>query len=206
MKRKGFTLIEMLVVIGIIATLMGVTIASVSKFLKSAEKARCQELVANAATAITALYQKEGAWPRALISNSNSEQGLDEKAALPLAKGGYMTLTINNAGNQLSGYDRFGIVSPWALAVVKARGTSASKSTPVPGGGTIQSHTLKYAIDLNGDGVIPGVQVGGETIDIRATAAVWCCGKDGKCEGYAKGLKKDDVFSWTIGQTREVQK
>jgi hypothetical protein len=32
------------------------------------------------------------------------------------------------------------------------------------------------------------------------------CGKDGKCEGYAKGLKKDDVFSWTIGQTREVQK
>lgn len=206
MKRKGFTLIEMLVVIGIIATLMGVTIASVSKFLKSAEKARCQELVANTATAITALYQKEGAWPRALISNSNSEQGLDEKAALPLAKGGYMTLTINNAGNQLSGYDRFGIVSPWALAVVKARGTSASKSTPVPGGGTVQSHTLKYAIDLNGDGVIPGVQVGDETIDIRATAAVWCCGKDGKVEGYAKGLKKDDVYSWTVGQTREVQK
>ena len=135
MKRKGFTLIEMLVVIGIIATLMGVTIASVSKFLKSAEKARCQELVANAATAITALYQKEGAWPRALITNHNSDQGLDEKAALPLAKGGYMTLTVNSAGNQLSGYDRFGIVSPWALAVVKARGTSASKSTPVPGGG-----------------------------------------------------------------------
>ena len=206
MKRKGFTLIEMLVVIGIIATLMGVTIASVSKFMKSAEKARCQELVANTATAIAALYQKEGAWPRALISNSNSEQGLDEKAALPLAKGGYMTLTINNAGNQLSGYDRFGIVSPWALAVVKARGTSASKSTPVPGGGTIQSHTLKYAIDLNGDGVIPGVQVGDETIDIRATAAVWCCGKDGKIEGYSKGLKKDDVYSWTVGQTREVQK
>ena len=116
MKRKGFTLIEMLVVIGIIATLMGVTIASVSKFTKTADGARYQETVANTATAITALYQKEGAWPRALISNSNSEQGLDEKAALPLAKGGYMTLTINNAGNQLSGYDRFGIVSPWALA------------------------------------------------------------------------------------------
>lgn len=206
MKRKGFTLIEMLVVIGIIATLMGVTIASVSKFLKSAEKARCQELVANTATALTALYQKEGAWPRALITNHNSDQGLDEKAALPLAKGGYMTLTVNNAGNQLSGYDRFGILSPWALVVVKAKGSSASDSTPIPGGGTIKSHTLRYAIDLNGDGVIPGVQVGDETIDIRATAAVWCCGKDGKIEGYSKGLKKDDVYSWTVGQTREVQK
>ena len=206
MKRQGFTLIEMLVVIGIIATLMGVTIASVSKFLKSAEKARCQELVANTATALTALYQKEGAWPRALITNHNSDQGLDEKAALPLAKGGYMTLTVNNAGNQLSGYDRFGILSPWALVVVKAKGTSASDSTPIPGGGTIKSHTLRYAIDLNGDGVIPGVQVGDETIDIRATAAVWCCGKDGKIEGYSKGIKKDDVYSWTVGQTREVQK
>ena len=206
MKRKGFTLIEMLVVIGIIATLMGVTIASVSKFLKSAEKARCQELVANAATAITALYQKEGAWPKALINNHNSEQGLDQKAAVPLAKGGYMTLTLNSAKTQLSGYDRFGVVSPWALAVIKRRGTSASESTPVPGGGTIKDHVVRYAIDLNGDGVIPGVQVGGETIDIRATAAVWCCGKDGRIEGYAKGLKKDDVYSWTIGQTREVQK
>jgi prepilin-type N-terminal cleavage/methylation domain-containing protein len=206
MKRKGFTLIEMLVVIGIIATLMGVMVASVSKFMKSAERARCQELVANTATALTALYQKEGAWPKALINNHNSEQGLDQKAAVPLAKGGYMTLTLNSAKTQLSGYDRFGVVSPWALAVIKRRGTSASESTPVPSGGTIKDHVVRYAIDLNGDGVIPGVQVGGETIDIRATAAVWCCGKDGKCEGYAKGLKKDDVFSWTIGQTREVQK
>ena len=129
MKRKGFTLIEMLVVIGIIATLMGVMVASVSKFMKSAERARCQELVANTATALTALYQKEGAWPKALINNHNSEQGLDQKAALPLAKGGYMTLTVNNAGTQLSGYDRFGVVSPWALAVIKRRGTSAKEST-----------------------------------------------------------------------------
>ena len=51
MKRRGFTLIEILVVVGIIATLMGVMLASVSTFLKSADKARCQELVSNTATA-----------------------------------------------------------------------------------------------------------------------------------------------------------
>ena len=206
MKRRGFTLIELLVVIGIIATLMGVMLASVSTFLKSAEKARCQELVANTATALTALYQKEGAWPRALIKGHNSNNMLDEHAALPLAKGKYMTLTMNDSKTQLSGYDRFGVVSPWAFTVIKRHGTSSSLSTKVPGGGTIQDHVLRYALDLDGDGVIEGAPIGGETVDIRATAAVWCCGKDGKIEAYATGLRKDDVYSWTVGQTREVQK
>ena len=206
MKRRGFTLIELLVVIGIIATLMGVMLASVSTFLKSAEKARCQELVANTATALTALYQKEGAWPRALIKGHNSNNMLDEHAALPLAKGKYMTLTMNDSKTQLSGYDRFGVVSPWAFTVIKRHGTSSSLSTKVPGGGTIQDHILRYALDLDGDGVIEGAPIGGETVDIRATAAVWCCGKDGKIEAYVTGLRKDDVYSWTVGQTREVQK
>jgi prepilin-type N-terminal cleavage/methylation domain-containing protein len=206
MKRKGFTLVEMLVVIGIVAMLMGVTVASVAKFLKAAERTRCQELVANTATALAALYQREGAWPRALIANHNTEQGLDARAALPLAKGGYMTLTLNDAKTQLSGYDRLGVVSPWAAAVIKRRGASATLSTAVPGGGTIRDHVLRYAIDLNGDGVIPGVSVGGETVDIRATAAVWCCGKDGKLESYRLGERRDDVYSWTVGQTVEVQK
>ncbi|MBO4709307.1 MAG: prepilin-type N-terminal cleavage/methylation domain-containing protein [Kiritimatiellae bacterium] len=206
MKRRGFTLIEMLVVIAIIATLMGVMLASVSKFIKSADKARCQELVANTATALTALYQKEGCWPKALIKGHNGNHLLDENAALPLAKGRYMTLTMNSSETQLSGYDRFGVISPWAFSVIKNHGTSASLSTKVPGGGTIQDHVLRYALDLDGDGVIEGVPVGGETIDIRATAAVWCCGKDGKFETYSSGLRKDDVYSWTIGQTREVRK
>ena len=190
MKRRGFTLIEMLVVIGIIATLMGVMLASVSMFLKSAEKARCQELVANTSTALV---------------GHNSNNILDEKAALPLAKGGCMTLTMNSSKTQLSGYDRFGVISPWAFTVLKRRGSSTSLSTKVPSGGTIQDHVLRYALDLDGDGVIESVSIGGETVNIRATAAVWCCGKDGVIEAYSTGLRKDDVYSWTVGQTKEVQ-
>ena len=206
MKRRGFTLVEMLVVIGIIVALMGVTLASVSTFLKSAEKARCRELVSNTATALAVLFQREGSWPKLLRQGHGGNNLLDEKAALPLAKGGYMTLTMNDKKTQLAGYDCFGIVTPWALAEIKRKGSSASLSTKVSGGGTIQDHILRYAIDLDGDGVIPGVQVGDETVDIRATAAVWCCGKDGKIEAYSVGQRMDDIYSWTVGQTRGVQK
>ena len=208
MKRRGFTLIELLVVIGIIATLMGVMLGSVSAFLKSADKARCQELVANTATALVALYQKEGAWPRALIKGHNSNNMLDENAALPLAIGRHMTLTTNDDKTRLAGYDRFGVVTPWAFTVIKNRGTAASLSTKVPRGGTIQDHVIRYALDLDGDGVIEGVSIGGESIDIRATAAVWWCALDpsSKPYSYTDGLKKGSVYSWTVGQTREVQK
>ncbi len=201
--KKGFTLIEMLVVIGIVAILAGAMIGAYSRMTASAEKARCRELVQNTATALTALFQREGAWPRALRTVGKTEGELDERAAYPLAKGGYLSLTTE--GDRLGGYDRFGVVTPWATAVIKRRGASASLGDAVPGGGTIRDHRLRFAIDLDGDGIIDGAAVGGESVPIRATAAVWCCGKDGKIEAYATGLKRDDVHSWSYGQTQNVK-
>jgi len=34
---------------------------------------------------------------------------------------------------------------------------------------------------------------------------VWCCGADGKIETYKRGQRKDDVYSWTYGQTQGVK-
>ena len=53
--KKGFTLIEMLVVIGIIAALIAAAIGSYSGVTRAAEKAKCRELVAQVATALTTL-------------------------------------------------------------------------------------------------------------------------------------------------------
>ena len=53
MKKSGCTLVEMLVVIGIIAVLVGASIGGFSAMTKTAEKAKCQELVSNVATALT---------------------------------------------------------------------------------------------------------------------------------------------------------
>lgn len=208
--RKAFTLVEMLVVIGIIAVLVGVSVASFSKMTKSADRVRAQELADGVATALSALFQTEGNWPKRLATNGGGEGQLDENAALPLARGGYFSLTTEGSGKQatkLIGLDRFGIVTPWATDVIKRRGSSASDGDIVSGGATVANHRLYYALDLDGDGIVEA-KVGGELVKIRATAAVWSLGKSGGDGGkpwpYSVGRKKGDVYSWSHGQAQKV--
>lgn len=184
----GFTLVEMLVVIAIIGILTGASVVGYSKMIEQAENTRAQELVSNATTALTAYYQKEGYWPQAILAGAQGDNLLDEKAALPLAKKGYLSLTIDSSGLQLSGYDKFGVVTPWATTVLKKRGSSATLSTKVHGQETIKDHILRYAVDDDEDGLVDlPMEVGGKKV--RATACVWCISKSGKM-----------LTSWTKGQ------
>lgn len=202
--RNGFTLIEMLIVIGIIAVLTGASLAGFAKMRETAERAKAQELVSNVATALTALFQEEGSWPKRLIANGAEDGELDDSAAFPLAKKGYLSLTMNSDKTALDGLDKLGIIDPWGAATVKRRGRSASLSDKVAGSVTVKDHMLHYALDLDGDGFVDA-SVGGESVTIRASAAVWCAGKDGKMEAYTKGLKKDDIYSWAPGMAREAK-
>ena len=217
--KKGFSLVEMLVVIGIIAVLVGASVAGYTKMTKSAEKAKCQELVSNVATALTAMFQQEGVWPKRLASQGKTDGKLDAQTAYALVAGETAYFSLTKDDKQLAGNDRFGIVTPWAAAAVKRAGTGASLGTAV-GTMTVDDHILHYALDLDGDGKILGASVGGQAVDIRATAAVWCCGKDGVISPYPYagggsadgGANKggghnrcDDVWSWTPGQTKDVQ-
>lgn len=210
--RSGFSLIEMLVVVGIITVLIGASIGGYATMAKSADRTRCQELVSNVAVALTALYQNEGAWPKRLLRHGKEGGRLDAETAYALVANGrtYFSLTKNSDGNALGGHDRFGILTPWAQTVVKREGLSASESSKV-GTKTVQDHVLYYALDLDGDGRIEGANVGGQSVDVRATAIVWCCGKDGEVDPYpyssgsGKRTKTDDVYSWTPAQTRDVK-
>ena len=215
--RGAFTLIEMLVVIGIIAILIGASLAGYSAMTRTADKARCQELVSNVATALTMLFQNEGSWPRRLRENGATDGKLDEEAAYTLVANGRKYFSLTTRNGKLSGHDRFGIVTPWAQAVIKKQGTSASKASKV-GTMTVDDHILHYALDLDGDGRITGASVGGQSVDVRATAIVWCGGKDGVIDPYPyangsggkgssgkRGSSSDDVYSWTPAQTRDVK-
>ena len=216
--NQGFTLIEMLVVIGIIAILIAASIAGFMSAGKTAEAARTRELVANTATALGVLLQNKGQWPQRMAAEAQSGDGkLDQNAAAALGYHGYMSLSGKANANgtyTLTGADRFGIVDPWAMAVVKRyqKNGGSPDSIKVPSGGTVKDHTLHFALDLDGDGIV-NASVGGTPVDVRANAIVWSCGRDGVVSPYpyaggnqsggggankgnATGHRSDDIYSW----------
>ena len=215
--KRGFTLVEMLVVIGIIAILSAATMMGYSKIVKSARKAKTQELVSNAATALTQIFTtNDGVWPEDLLNRLKEGNGiLDEETSRVFVRFNLLGLSYNQKKSgmvgsssfdasqvRLTGKDRCGVVDGEAEAILK-RGTSAASGTAVPSGGTVQDHILHFAIDEDGDGITEAKVVGaGSKLKIRATAVVWAAGADGKVD-YSTYGRNDDVYSWRPGQVKK---
>jgi len=195
--HTAFSLIELLVSIAIIAIITGMSIAAYGKFTASAQNTRCIEFVHQVRTALEQIYQGSDSWPPALQAAAENGNGkLDKVAGAVLVKCKMMSLTHGLTENPdgTKGHDRFGIVTPWAMDYI-VHHDSASLSSKLPGGGTIEDHILRYAIDLDYDGITE-VAHGhdGGTARVRAQACVWSYGRDGKPN------TKDDVRSWSKGQ------
>ncbi len=205
--KKGFTLVEMLVVIGIIAILAGASMIGYSKVIRTAQKTKNRELVSNAATALTQILTKNnGSWPELLLEKSNGGKGrLDKDVCQVFITFDMMGLSHkadkSNGKYELIGKDRCGIVDSDAEKVLK-RSTSASEGTKVPSGGMVQDHILYFAIDEDGDGFTEAQVEGAGKLTIRATAVVWAAGPDGKVD-YGTMAHNDDVYSWTPAQVKK---
>ena len=208
--KRGFTLVEMLVVIGIIAVLAAASMVGYSMVVRSSKKARTQELVSNAATALTQILSKNnGVWPEDLLRKANGGAGrLDEEVSRVFVRFNLLGLSYNQKtanGNvgmyRLTGKDRCGVVDSDAEAVLK-RSTSATTGTKVPSGGSVQDHILYFAIDEDGDGFTEAQVEGGGNLKVRATAVVWAAGPDGKVDYSAYG-RNDDVYSWRPTQVKK---
>lgn len=207
MRKQGFTLIEMLVVLGIIGVLIGSLLAGFSKMTKSAQRAKAQETVSNAATALASILTTEGSWPKALLQNKR----MNEQVARALARRNLMGVAYDPNKKKADGTqdytpvgtDRFGIVDPWAVAVLK-RKPSAGSGEAVPTGGTVADHVLYFAIDQDGDGFVDAKE-NAPCSRVRATAIAWSAGADGKLGEYGKRSKEnaDDIYSWQKSQVED---
>ena len=207
--KKGFTLVEMLVVIGIIAILSAASMIGYSKVVKAAKRAKTQELVSNAAAALTQMLSKnDGVWPDDLLDRVKEGNGiLDEETSRVFVRFNLMGLSYNQKsanGNvnqyHLIGKDRCGIVDGEAEAILK-NNASATEGTKVSTGRTVKEHILHFAIDEDGDGITEAKVMGGGTLKIRATAVVWAAGADGEVD-YGTYGRNDDVYSWRPAQVK----
>ena len=213
-RQSGFTLIEMLVVIGIIGILAASLFGGYRYAVRSARKAKAVEAVSNAKDALEMLFQRSGGWPRSLFSVTKDGKFsvMDAKVAKTLFKYGLLGVDCKKTGDQgtlddyrLRGVDRFGIADPWAQAVLKRdKSGSATLDTQVPSGGTIQNHLLYFAVDENDDGFVTEDEKA-PVKKVRAKALAWCAGEDGVLGSTGKGAKAsketaDNVYSWQRGQ------
>ena len=208
--RAAFTLVEMLVVIGIIAILAAASMMGYSRVVKAAKKAKTQELVSNAATALTHILAKnDGVWPEDLLQRVTGGNGrLDEMTSRVFIRFNLLGLSYNQktadsdvSQYRLTGKDRCGVVDAEAEAVLK-RSETATLGTKVPTGGTVKDHILYFAIDEDGDGITEAQVEGGGNLKIRATAVVWAAGPDGKVDYRSLG-RNDDAYSWRPSQEKK---
>lgn len=221
--QRGFTLLEVMLVLGIISVLAGATIGGYSFATKQAQKARARELVSNTASALNAMFQRQSFWPPELLAGAKGDRQLTAEVASRLTDVMALSSTRIRKNDQwtyqLSGQDRCGIVDPWAQDVVKhAREGERPLDKAVRTGGTVKDHILYFALDEDGDGITEAT-VGGVSVRVRSNAIVWCAGMDGveapypyssgasgakgKNSGRDKGREADDIYSW---QPRQVVK
>ena len=206
MNKAGFSLIEMLLVIGILAALMGIAVVGFGGMSRRAQRTNTVELVSNAATALTMIFNESKAWSKPLIDGMSSHK-LDRNTCAAFVRHGSgllglsYTKVMTEDGHERrevdpQSVDRFGLIDAYAQAVVRKR-ADATLGTTVPTGGTINDHILHYAIDDDGDGFVE-VPLESGNVKVRATACVWSSGADGK---FNKSRSKgDDVFSWRLEQ------
>ena len=195
-RSSGFTLIELMVVIGIIAILSGALMMGFGRITKTAQRAKAVEAIANAASALPILRQKNGnAWPKVILDYGGADgqgKGMVVDVAKKFAEKGLLGVSSDSSNNPI-GISRCGVVDPWAEAVLKRQ--NADISTKVPAGGTVQNHIIYFAVDTDGDGITEAT-VGGQNIKVRAEAIAWCAGADGVIAAYANRSRSDDVYSW----------
>ena len=81
-KHKGFTLIELMIVVAIIAILAAIAISQYQDYVIRSQVAEAASLAAGVKTAVVEFYNKTGRFPVAACASSNSSVGLAQPGSI----------------------------------------------------------------------------------------------------------------------------
>ncbi len=200
-QRHGYTLMEMLVVIGIIG-LLSITLLSSFGYLKTtAWQTRAQSQVSQIATGLTIYLQNERHWPKELIDKT--EFDADACYALQKYKIADVTTWVKNGDDKAineNSPDRYGLLDPWGAAIMR--------KNPLATENDVKNHRLQFRLDKNFDGYVDASEGAPNSVKVRSSVIVWSRGPDGYDDFSGDNPKArnhypyDDRLSWNYGQAK----
>jgi len=108
-RRRGFSLIEILVVVAVILALIGILVPAMGQFQKHAKLANTNARLHAIATALEQYHTDFGMYPPSVSSNAYGGQTPGRgQAMLAQALMGYMPANVDGAGPSISGDPAFG--------------------------------------------------------------------------------------------------
>lgn len=217
--RDAFTLVEMLVVIGIIGILAATLITSFSNVKMVAKQSEAQKMVSEVATAFTVYLQKERKWPDEWVGENGeaTKSEMDPEVCWEFQRKKMLDLSTyeresdgtikerlaSNINKQ--SLDRFGMLDPFARTELKRKSTT-SDGDAVSSGRTFRDHRLQFRLDTNYDGYVDSEDrvPPPEGVRVRAAAIVWSRGPDGR-DDFEKSTGHypvDDRLSWAYAKAK----
>lgn len=199
--RGGFTLVEMLVVIGMIGILAATLVGSFSHVQTTARQSQAQAQVSEVATAFNLYLQQEREWPAAWLTKTEIDEDVckvfQNKHLLDLT-----TWSTNSVKINAESLDRFGMLDPWGRAALRRNPKASSANTSI-GGVKLSDHRIQYRLDQDFDGYVDSGEGAPKGTKIRGSVLVWSRGPDGKdASTQSKRFPGDDRLSWNYGQAR----
>ncbi len=189
--RSGFTLVEMLLVIGILGILATALVGSFSYVQKAARQSQAQSLASELATALNIYLQQERSWGDVLPNKSE----MDEEACWVLQEKKLFDVTTYKSGGaeiNNDSLDRYGLLDPYGRALLRR--------DPGINAGEVIKHRLQIRLDDDYDGYVEAP----DGTKVRASVLVWSRGPDGKDDAEKGGRRypDDDRLSWNHGKAR----
>jgi len=206
-QSKGFTLVELLVVIGIIGLLAAAMTSSVGHLKRSAKRAKAQGAVSDVYTALNLYLQKERQWHVRMINALE----MDDLVCQTLAESHLLDVKVDAGNLNSTSAERFGFLDEWGRDALRRNPSITTASQLGFDGIKIEDRRIQFRLDLDYDGYVDAKEGSPKGLSIRSSVVVWSRGPDGQDDFESSNPKAqnrypyDDLISWNQAQVTSEQ-